>query len=181
VRPDPELSEVIEMARLNRSLIGLAAIGWALAAAPLHAATHPVVVQFIPALPVAGQTVTARLSNGLSNACWPPATSVTQVYAEITLRLDYSDTCAPQNILPWRDYVLGAFPAGNYTLIVNSCSHNPPPFPTECNIVLRAPFAVLRPVEPAPGLTGAAMVALIAGLIAAAGGYARALRRRRRN
>lgn len=168
------------MAILNRALIGFVAIAWALAAAPLHAATHPVVVQFIPALPAAGQTVTARLSNGLSNACWPPATSVTQVNTQITLRLDYGDTCAPQNILPSRDYVLGAFDAGNYTLVVNSCSHNPPPFPTECNIVLQARFAVIAPVTPAPILSPWALL-MLAASIAAAAGLALTVRRRHRN
>ena len=165
---------------MKKLLIGIVAIAWALAAAPLRAATHPVVVQFIPALPATGQTVTARLSNGLSNACWPPATSVTQVNTQITLRLDYGDTCAPQNILASRDYVLGAFDAGNYTLVVNSCSHNPPPFPSECNTVLQAPFAVIAPVTPAPILSPWALLTLTV-LTAAAAGLALRVRRRRRN
>ena len=59
---------MIEMARLNSLLIGLAALACTLGAEPLQAATHPVVVQFSPALPVAGQTVTARLSNDQSKA-----------------------------------------------------------------------------------------------------------------
>lgn len=168
------------MARLNRTLIALAAMTWAFFASPLPAATHPVQVQFIPALPAAGQTVTARLSNGLSNACWPPATSTTQVGTEITLTLDFDDACPPQYIMPYRDYVLGAFAGGNYTLIVNSCSNNPPPFPNECNIVLRAGFAVITPVTPAPVLSPWALLVLT-GLVAAAAGFALTLRRRRQS
>ena len=168
------------MARLNTMLIRLAAIAWVFCAPPLPAATHPVTVQFIPALPAAGQTVTARLSNGLSNACWPPATSTTQVNADITLTLDYDDACPPQYILPYRDYILGAFPGGNYTLIVNSCSNNPPPFPNECHIVLRAGFAVIAPITPAPILSPWALFTL-AGLVATAAAFALTLRRRRRN
>ena len=171
------------MARSKAILIGLAAIAWALCAAPLRAATHPVVVEFMPALPVAGQTVTARLSNGLSKACWPPATSITRDYADITIRLDFDDACPPQYLLPYRDYVLGAFPADNYTLTVISCSNNPPPFPSECNVVLQAPFSVLAPgpVDPAPLLSVWAMLALIAAVVATTAAYVRPVRRRRRN
>jgi hypothetical protein len=177
---DPKLSEVIEMARINASLISFAAIAWAFFSAPLPAATHAITVQFIPALPAAGQTVIARLSNGLNNACWPPATSTTQAIADITLTLDYDDACPTQYIAPYRDYVLGAFGGGNYTLIVNSCSNNPPPFPNECNIVLRAGFAVIAPITPAPILSPWALLTL-AGLVATAAGFALRLRRRRRN
>lgn len=171
------------MARSNAILIGLAAFACALCAAPLRAATHPVVVQFMPALPVAGQTVTARLSNGLSKACWPPATSITRDYGDITIRLDYDDACPPQYLLPYRDYVLGAFPADNYNLTVISCSNNPPPFPSECNVVLTAQFSVLvpRPVDPAPLLSPWVMIGLIAGVTAATAVHSRSVRRRRRN
>jgi hypothetical protein len=173
---------VIEMARLNTSLIGFAAIVCALGAAALGAATHPVVVQFSPALPVAGQTVTAQLNNGQSKACWPPATSITRDSADITIRLDYDDACPSQYLLPSRDYVLGAFPADNYNLIVLSCSNNPPPFPSECNVVLQAPFSVLAPraVEPAPVLSPWVMLALLAGLIAATAAHVGSVRYRRR-
>jgi hypothetical protein len=174
---------VIEMARLNTSLIGLAAIVCALGAAALGAATHPVVVQFSPAQPMAGQTVTAQLNNGLSKACWPPATSITRENADITIHLDYDDACPSQYLLPSRDYVLGAFPADNYNLIVISCSNNPPPFPSECNVVLQAPFSVLaapRPVVPAPVLSAWVMLALLSGLIAATAVHVRPLRYRRR-
>ena len=170
------------MARVNTSLIGLAAIVCALGAAALGAATHPVVVQFSPALPVAGQTVTARLNNGLSRACWPSATSITRDNAKITIRLDYDDACPSQYLLPYRDYVLGAFPADNYTLVVISCSNNPPPFPSECNVVLEVPFAVLAPrtVDPAPALSPWVMLALLGGLVAAAATRLRPVRYRRR-
>jgi hypothetical protein len=179
---DSGLSEVIKMARLNAILIGLAAIACTLCAMPLRAATHPVVVQFSPALPLAGQTVTARLNNGLSNACWPPATSITRDYADITIRLDFDDACPSQYLLPSRDYVLGAFPADNYNLIVISCSNNPPPFPSECNVILRAPFSVLAPrtVDPAPILSPWVMLALLAALIAATAVHLRRVRYRRR-
>lgn len=171
------------MARLNAMLIGLAVLAGAICAAPARAATHPVVVQFMPALPVAGQTVTARLSNGLSKACWPPATSITRDYGDITIRLDFDDACPPQYLLPYRDYVLGTFPADNYTLTVISCSNNPPPFPSECNVVLQAPFSVLvpRPVDPAPLLSPWVMLALAAGVVAATIGHVRSVKRRRRN
>lgn len=168
------------MARLNAALIALLAIAWTSCAAPLAAATHPVTVQFIPALPAAGQTVTARLSNGLSSACWPPATSTTQAGAQITLTLDFDDACSPQYLLPYRDYVLGAFGGGNYTLIVSSCSNNPPPFPSECHVVLRAGFAVIAPITPAPILSPWAL-SVLAVLVAAAAVLAPAFRRRRRN
>jgi len=172
------------MARLNAILIGLAAaMACALCAAPLRAATHPVVVQFSPALPVAGQTVTAQLSNGLSNACWPPATSTTRDSAVITIRLDYDDACPSQYLLPSRDYVLGAFPADNYNLVVLSCSNNPPPFPSECKVILRAPLSVLtaRTIDPAPTLSPWVMLALLAALIAATAAHVRSVRCRRRN
>ena len=170
------------MARLNTLLIGFAAIAFALGAAPLRAATHPVVVVFSPAQPVAGQTVTAQLSNGLSKACWPPATSITRENADITIHLDYDDACPSQYLLPSRDYVLGAFPADDYNLIVVSCSNNPPPFPSECNTVLQAPFSVLapRPVEPAPLLSPWLMLALLGGLVATAAVHVRPVRHRRR-
>jgi hypothetical protein len=173
---------MIAMARLHRSLIGLAAIACALSAAALGAATHPVVVQFIPALPVAGQTVTARLNNGLSKACWPPATSITRENADITIRLDYDDACPSQYLLPSRNYVLGAFPADNYNLVVISCSNNPPPFPSECNVILRAEFSVLaaRTVDPAPILSPWMMLVLLAGLLAATAARLRPVRLRRR-
>jgi hypothetical protein len=172
------------MARLNAILIGLALIGCALDAPPLLAATHPVVVQFMPALPLAGQAVTARLSNGLSKACWPPATSIVRDGGNVTIQLDYDDACPPQYIMPFRDYELGAFPAANYTLIVLSCSNNPPPFPSECNIVLQAPFSVLAPpppVVPAPVLSLWVMLALVAALVAATAAHMRAVRCRRRS
>jgi hypothetical protein len=171
------------MARLNAILIGLAAIACALCAAPLRAATHPVVVQFMPALPVSGQTVTARLSNGLSKACWPPATSITRDGGNITIRLDYDDACPAQYLLPFRDYVLGAFPADNYNLAVTSCSNNPPPFPSECNVVLTAHFSVLvpGPVDPAPVLSPWVMLALMAAMAATAAARVRSVRRLRRS
>jgi len=172
---------VIEMARLNSLLIGLAAVACTLGAEPLRAATHPVVVQFSPALPVAGQTVTARLSNGQSKACWPPATSITREYANITVRLDFDDACPSQYLQPFRDYVLGAFPADNYNLEVISCSNNPPPFPSECNVVLRGAFSVLaaRTVDPAP-LSPWLMLALLGGLLATAATHVRSIRYPRR-
>jgi hypothetical protein len=157
------------MARLNTLLIALAALVCLPGAAPLWAATHPVVVQFIPALPLAGQTVTARLSNGLSKACWPPATSITRDNVTVTIKLDYDDACPSQYLTPFRDYVLGAFPAGTYNLVVMSCSNNPPPFPSECNVLLRASLGVLAPpvVDPAPLLSPWVTFALLGGLVAA--------------
>jgi len=169
------------MARLNAMLIGLAAVLCALCAPPLTAASRPVVVQFSPALPVAGQTVTAQLNNGQSKACWPPATSITRENADITIRLDYDDACPSQYLTPFRDYVLGAFPADNYNLVVISCSNNPPPFPSECNVVLHAPFSVLaaRTVDPAP-ISPWLMLALLAGLVATTASHVRAVRYRQR-
>jgi len=169
------------MARLNSLLIGLAAVACMIGPEPLRAATRPVVVQFSPALPVAGQTVTARLSNGQSKACWPPATSITREYAVITVRLDYDDACPSQYLVPYRDYVLGAFPADNYNLEVISCSNNPPPFPSECNVVARGAFSVLasRTVDPAP-LSPWLMLALLGGLVATAAAHVRPVRYRRR-
>jgi len=166
------------MARLNASMIRLAAVVCVLSAATLGAATRPVVVQFSPALPVAGQTVTARLTNGQSKACWPPATSVTRDGSEITVRIDYDDACPSQYLSPFRDYVLGALPADNYKLIVMSCSNNPPPFPSECNVLLQVPFAVLaaRTIDPAPMLSSWATLMLLAGLLAATALYTRPVR-----
>jgi hypothetical protein len=174
---------VIKMARLHAILIGLAAIACTLCAVPLRAATHPVVVQFSPALPVAGETVTAQLNNGLSKACWPPATSITRDATVITIRLDYDDACPSQYLLPSRDYTLGAFPAGNYNLVVLSCSNNPPPFPSECNVIVQAQFSVAAPriIEPAPILSLWMMLALLAALIAATAAHVRSVRCRRRN
>jgi len=149
---------------------------------PSGAATRPVVVQFSPALPVAGQTVTARLTNGQSKACWPPATSVTRDGSEITVRIDYDDACPSQYLSPFRDYVLGALPADNYKLIVMSCSNNPPPFPSECNVVARGAFSVLaaRTVDPAPVLSPWLMLALLGGLLATAAAHVRSIRHPRR-
>jgi hypothetical protein len=140
------------------------------------------VVQFSPALPVAGQTVTARLSNGQSKACWPAPTSITRDNVVITIRLDYDDACPSQYLLPFRDYVLGAFPAGTYNLVVLSCSNNPPPFPSECNVVVRASFGVLAPrtVDPAPTLSPWLMLALLGGLVATTAVHVRSVRYRRR-
>jgi hypothetical protein len=179
---DPELPEVNVMARQNTLLIGLAAVACALGAAGLGAATHPVTVQFSPALPVADQTVTARLENGLGKACWPAATSITRVGVNVTIQLDYDDACPSQYLLPYRDYVLGGFPAGTYKLVVVSCSNNPPPFPSECNIVLQASFGVLAPrtVDPAPLLSPWVMLALFGGVVAATGFHLRPVRYRRR-
>jgi hypothetical protein len=179
---DPELSEVIEMARPNISLIGFVAIVCALGAAALGAATRPVIVQFSPALPVAGQTVTARLDNGQSKACWPPATSITRDGSDITVRLDYDDACPTQYLAPFHDYVLGALPADNYKLIVMSCSNNPPPFPSECNVLVQVPFVVLaaRTVDPAPLLSPWIMLALLCGLVAATAAHVRSIRCLRR-
>jgi len=171
------------MARLNRLLIGLAALACLPGAAPLWAATHPVVVQFIPALPVAGQTVTARLSNGLSKACWPPATSIVRDNSTtVTIKLDCDDACPSQYLTSFRDYALGAFPAGTYNLVVMSCSNNPPPFPSECSVVLRATFGVLAPrvIDPAPLLSPWVTFALLGGLVAATALHLRPVRYRRR-
>ncbi len=170
------------MARQKTLLIGLAAVACALGATALGAATHPVAVHFIPALPVADQTVTARLDNGLSKACWPTATSIARDGVTVTIRLDYDDACPSQYLLPYRDYVLGGFPAGTYSLVVISCSNNPPPFPSECNVVLRASFGVLAPrtVDPAPLLSPWAMLALLGGLVAATALHWRPVRYRRR-
>jgi len=182
MRADTGLSEVIEMARLNALLIGLAAVLCALGVTPLAAATRPLVVQFSPALPVAGQTVTARLNNGLSKACWPPATSITRQNSDITIQLDYDDACPSQYLLPYRDYVLGALPADNYNLTVVSCSNNPPPFPSECNVLVQVSFSVLaaRAVDPAP-LSPWLMLALFGGLVVITATHHRAVRHRQRN
>jgi len=178
---DPELSEGTVMTRLNTLLIGFAGLVCASGAVPLRAATHPVVVQFRPALPLAGQTVTARLSNGQSKACWPPATSITRDNATVTIKLDYDDACPSQYLTPFRDYVLGGFPAGTYNLLVMSCSNNPPPFPSECNVVLRSSFGVLAPplLDPAP-LSPWVSVFLLGGLAAATALHLRPVRCRRR-
>ena len=170
------------MARQNRLLIGLAAVACALGAAALQAATHPVTVRFIPALPVADQTVMARLENGQSKACWPAATSIARDGVTVTIQLDYDDACPSQYLLPYRDYVLGGFPAGTYSLVVMSCSNNPPPFPSECNVVLRASFGVLAPrtVDPAPLLPPWAMFGLLGGVVAATAFRLRPVRYRRR-
>jgi len=181
---DTGLSEVIEMARLHALLIALAALVCLLGATvPLQAATHPVVVEFSPAVPTPGQTVTAQLSNGQSKACWPPATSLTSDGANITMQLDYDDACPAQYLAPYRDYALGGFPAGTYNFVVMSCSNNPPPFPSECNVVLRASFVVLAPriVEPAPLLSLWATLMLLAGLVAATALHARPVSCRRQN
>jgi len=179
---DPELPEVIVMPRQNTLLIGLVAVACALGAAVLEAATHPVTVQFSPALPVADQTVTARLQNGLSKACWPAATSIARDGVNVTIQLDYDDACPSQYLLPYRDYVLGGFPAGTYRLVVMSCSNNPPPFPSECNVVLQATFGVLAPrtVDPAPLLSPWVLLALLGALVAAAACHLRPVRYRRR-
>ena len=170
------------MARRKPMLIVFAAVIGTLCVAPLLSATHPVVVEFSPALPLAGQTVTARLSNGQSKACWPPATSITRANATTIIQLDYDDACPPQYLMPFRDYVLGAYPADNYRLQVLSCSNNPPPFPSECHIVLEAPFSVLspRPVEPAPAVSAWLMLVLFGGLVATTAAHVRSLRHRRR-
>jgi hypothetical protein len=183
LRAYPKLSEATVMANVNRTLIGLLVIGCAICVTPLLAATHPVQVRFIPSLALVDQPVIARLSNGLSNACWPPATSIVRVNAKITLTLDYDDACPPQYILPSRDYALGAFPAGTYTFVVMSCSNNPPPFPTECHVLLQSQFSVVPPphIDPAPMLSVWAMLALLAGFIVAAAGFTRPFRRCPRN
>jgi len=170
------------MARVNTLLIGLAALVCLAGAVPLWAATHPVVVQFSPALPVAGETVTARLSNGLSRACWPPATSITRDNTDVTIKLDFDDACPTQYLTPFRDYVLGSFPAGTYNLVVLSCNNNPPPFPSECTVVLRATLGVLAPrlVDPAPLLSPWVTFALLGGLVAATALHLRPVRYRRR-
>jgi len=170
------------MARLNTLLIGLAALVCLSGATPLWAAAHPVVVQFRPALPVAGETVTARLSNGLSKACWPPATSITRENSDVTITLDFDDACPTQYLMPFRDYVLGGFAAGTYNLVVLSCNNNPPPFPSECNVVLRATLGVLAPrtVDPAPLLSPWVTFVLVGGLFAVTARHLRPVRLRRR-
>ena len=98
------------------------------------------------------------------------------------MQLDYDDACPTQYLVPYRDYALGGFPAGTYNFVVMSCSNNPPPFPSECNVVLRASFGVLAPrtVDPAPLLSPWATLMLLGGLVAATALYARPVRYRRR-
>ena len=63
-----------------------------------------------------------------------------------------------------------------------SCSNNPPPFPSECNVVLQATFGVLAPrtVDPAPLLSPWVLLALVGALVAAAACHLRPVRYRRR-
>ena len=99
-------------------------------------------VQFIPPSPAPGQTVIARVSNTTGPSCLPPETSVTTVGTAITLRLDYTDTCASGNPIASRDYPIGSFGAGSYTFSINSCQKNPPPLPSPCTIGYQGALAV---------------------------------------
>src|SRR5690606_39532815 len=40
------------------------------------------------------------------------------------------------------DYSIGSFESGNYSLRVEFCVVNPPPFPTNCGVILQTPFEV---------------------------------------
>lgn len=131
-----------------------------------HAATS-ITATFIPSPPLYEQPLTVRLADSQGAHCWPAATSITQTGLVITLSLRFSDYCNSANVVAYRDYLLGSFPAGNYVFVYESCSNNPPPLPSTCNTVLQQPFSVAAP-PPVPALSRWATLALIVATILAA-------------
>jgi hypothetical protein len=134
--------------------------------------------EFIPSPPVSRQPLAVRLADSRGVHCWPPATSTSQDGNVVTLSLASADSCSSADVLPYRDYALGSFPAGEYLFVYQSCFENPPPLPSGCNTALRARFIV--PPPPVPALSRPALLALAAGMLAvcASLGLSRRVRRR---
>jgi len=110
--------------------------------------------------------VVATLTTGVK-ACWTAATQIVLNGTTNTISLDFDDSCPPGSLLLSRDYTLGVFAPGVYTLLVQSCTNNPPPFPSDCHTVLRQSFTVNIP--PAPTLSTWMMILLGIALVALTG------------
>jgi hypothetical protein len=77
-----------------------------------------------------------------------------------------TDACQSEDRVDERHYSMGSFQEGSYTVEVEYCALNPPPFPSPCSVVGRLAFDVvgMESVVAVPTNFGYAMVGLLAGI-----------------
>lgn len=95
-----------------------------------------------PANPTSGTELVVNVVNTAAPQCFPPAPNIARTDNDVSVRLSVTDTCPPSDFTTQRDYSIGSFESGNYSLRVEFCVVNPPPFPTNCGVILQTPFEV---------------------------------------
>src|SRR5882724_5989958 len=99
-------------------------------------------VSFVPALPVAGQSIVAHVTAGSTQFCLSDPVSITQAGTTLTVSITTGDSCVQGNTATYRDVTLASLPAASYTFVLQLCQNNPLPLPSGCNIVVQAPLII---------------------------------------
>lgn len=131
-----------------------------------------------PASPTNGTELFVHVENTAAPQCFPPAPIITRIGSDLSVRLSVTDSCPPIDFTTQRDYSIGSFVAGIYSLRVEFCVVNPPPFPMECGVILQTPFEVAgeSPAASVP-IDSRSLLTLMLVLLAVVGANAIANRR----
>ena len=122
-------------------------------------------ISFLPEAPISGQAVVAHVSNSYGPFCTPDPGSIAKSGTTITLIIELSDACSPQD-RSYRDFSLGSLEAGIYNVAFQTCTSYPAPQPRTCRTELLTELVVGRaPVVSVPSLSSWWLLALILGLV----------------
>ena len=122
-------------------------------------------ISFLPEAPISGQSVVAHVSNSYGPFCTPDPGSIAKSGATITLSIELSDACSPQD-RSYRDFSLGSLGAGIYNVAFQSCTSYPAPQPRTCRTELLTELVVgTAPIVSVPSLSSWWLLALSLGLV----------------
>ena len=74
--------------------------------------------------------------------CFSPDAVVEEAGNSLVLKLTVTDACGGNDYVAERRYLVGSFQEGFYTLDVEFCVLNPPPFPSGCHVISQLSFGV---------------------------------------
>ena len=96
-----------------------------------------------PSDPVIGQQIFVDVTSTTGPVCFPFAAVVSTVNSDVFVKLMAGDSCGAEDIASARSYPVGVLGEGTYSLHVEYCSDNPPPFPVDCSTIADIPLRVL--------------------------------------
>jgi hypothetical protein len=178
-RVDTSTATHSEGNRMKALASGIAPLLLIIAVGAAEPAQADLLARLEPANPTSGTELIVHVVNTEAPQCFPRGPIVTRTGNDLRVRLSVTDSCRPSDFTTQRDYPIGSFAAGIYSLGVEFCIVNPPPFPTDCGVILQTPFAVEGevpavsvPMDSGPLLT------LMLVLLATVGARAMAARRK---
>lgn len=117
-----------------------------------RAAYGEFVVTLNPEQPAENEDVFIHVVEPGGAQCFPPYSIVSMDGDSIIIELWSTDACAAEDYVSERDYRVGAFASGSYSLDVEFCVSNPPPFPSGCGPLANLSFNVAGAGQEGRGL-----------------------------